>query len=134
MIPFDDFSDSREGGGGRPKRPEEGLELLTAALSRNVAIITLVAIVLHAAGARAIPNASAPSTRVDVVWLAFMCGMAGVVEIVGVQAQITAYVRAHRKEAVVVDEWWIVTAYAVMAGVVLLLCVLYPVLFVAIKI
>lgn len=112
------------------QRQEDDLDLLTAGLSRNVALVTLLALTIHAAGRGTIPNSLIQQQTVDVVWLALMCGMTGILEVVGVQLQVNAYLRAHAKHRQPVDEWWLVVVYTVMIAVVALFCVVYPILFV----
>lgn len=106
------------------------LDLLTAGLSRNVALVTLLSLTIHAAGRSTIPNSLVKQQTVDVVWLSLMCGMAGIVQVVGVQLQVNAYIRAHTNHRKPTDGWWLLIVYAVMVAVVALFSVLYPILFV----
>ena len=112
------------------KTANHDLDLLSAGLSRNVALVTLLALTVHAAGRGTIPNSLVQQQTVDVVWLALMCGMTGIVEVVGVQHQVNTYLRAHAKYRQPVDEWWLIVVYTVMIAVVVLFCIVYPILFV----
>ena len=112
------------------KPAESELELLTAGLTRNVLLLTLLTISIHTAGARAVPNAGADEKTVDIVWLALMSGAAGVVAIGGIQLQVNAYVRSHREAGVAMNTTWLLAVYVVMISLVLLFAILYPILFV----
>lgn len=107
-------------------------DLLKTALSRNVVLISILALFLHNTGGRAIPRVDIDQKTVDVVWLALMSGVLSIVELVGVGSQVVTYQRAVADGRIERDDAWEWGAYVVAGGTVLLFGILYPVLFVAV--
>lgn len=102
---------------------------LEASLLRNVILVSSLALFFHNAGARAIPWSGAPHNAVDVVWLALMCGGAGVVEIGGVALTVDMYHRAVKAGHVPANETLVVLMWALGAATVAFFSLVYPLMF-----